>query len=64
MKAAEDYEGGSDSESESDDFEEAELAILHKAIQARNQDVQYSKGSIRWKSNLDKKDVLKKQYSL
>jgi hypothetical protein len=36
-----DYEGGSDSESEGDDLEEKDLLKLHKIIETRHENTKY-----------------------
>ena len=46
----EEYEGGSDSESDEDDLDDKELQKLHKIIESRNETSKnYSKGSLQWR---------------
>lgn len=60
-REAQEYEGGSDSESETDDLEEKEVSKLHKMIEIRNESTKhYSKGSLQWRCQ-QKKDVFRRQ---
>ena len=56
-----DYEGGSDSESDDDDLSQKELNKLHKIIETRNESSKfYNQTNIQWRCQ-KKGDVLRKQ---
>ena len=60
-KITDEYEGGSDSQSDGEDLEDEELDKLHKLIETRNDNPKsYSKGSLNWKTQ-PRKDLIRRQ---